>query len=230
MLNANARASTNPRRSYAAAPPDTLLFFAVASLVGIGLVMIFSASSATAYLEHHDVAYYAKRQTGVAGGRVDRSLWRLQTRLPSAQTLGAVSAGRHDHLAGARAGAARRRRGQRRAPLGRRIVIFVSTVGVRQALAGDLSRSDAGIARRTHHLAGPGPVPAVHSGCADGRARAQRTRHGHRQPAGDDRFRDVLCRRRATHASVRDLACHHAGGDRGSAGKSRTSVRVSLPS
>lgn len=49
-------------RSYVAAPPDTLLFFAVASLVGIGLVMIFSASSATAYLEHHDVAYYAKRQ------------------------------------------------------------------------------------------------------------------------------------------------------------------------
>jgi cell division protein FtsW len=49
-------------RSYAAAPPDTLLFFAIASLVGIGLVMIFSASSATAYLEHHDVAYYAKRQ------------------------------------------------------------------------------------------------------------------------------------------------------------------------
>ncbi len=49
-------------RSYAAAPPDTLLFFAVASLVGIGLVMIFSASSAIAYVEHHDVAYYAKRQ------------------------------------------------------------------------------------------------------------------------------------------------------------------------
>jgi cell division protein FtsW len=51
-------------RSSVAAPPDTLLFFAIASLVGIGLVMIFSASSATAYLEHHDVAYYAKRQIG----------------------------------------------------------------------------------------------------------------------------------------------------------------------
>jgi cell division protein FtsW len=45
-----------------AAPPDTLLFFAVATLVGIGLVMIFSASSAVALVEHHDVAYYAKRQ------------------------------------------------------------------------------------------------------------------------------------------------------------------------
>lgn len=49
-------------RSYIAAPPDTMLFFAVASLVGIGLVMIFSASSATALMEHHDAAYYAKRQ------------------------------------------------------------------------------------------------------------------------------------------------------------------------
>ncbi len=49
-------------RSYVAMPPDTLLFAAVAALVGIGLVMIFSASSATAYAEHHDVAFYLKRQ------------------------------------------------------------------------------------------------------------------------------------------------------------------------
>jgi cell division protein FtsW len=49
-------------RSYQTAPPDTWLFFAVAALVGIGLVMIYSASSATAYAEHHDVAFYAKRQ------------------------------------------------------------------------------------------------------------------------------------------------------------------------
>ena len=49
-------------RSHVAAPPDTLLFFTIASLVGIGLVMIFSASSAAALLEHHDVAYFAKRQ------------------------------------------------------------------------------------------------------------------------------------------------------------------------
>jgi cell division protein FtsW len=58
----NLRTSAPPRRSYVSAPPDTLLFFAVASLVGIGLVMIFSASSAVAWVEHHDVAYYAKRQ------------------------------------------------------------------------------------------------------------------------------------------------------------------------
>ena len=52
----------NTRRSYIAAPPDTLLFFSIASLVAIGLVMIFSASSAVALVDHHDVAYYAKRQ------------------------------------------------------------------------------------------------------------------------------------------------------------------------
>ncbi len=64
MLNASVRRKSRPvqRRSYIAAPPDTLLFFAIASLVAIGLVMIFSASSAVALLEHHDVAYYVKRQ------------------------------------------------------------------------------------------------------------------------------------------------------------------------
>lgn len=49
-------------RSYISAPPDTLLFAAVAALVAIGLVMIYSASSATAYSEHHDTAFYMKRQ------------------------------------------------------------------------------------------------------------------------------------------------------------------------
>jgi cell division protein FtsW len=60
----SARQSSSPvqRRSYIAAPPDTLLFFAVATLVAIGLVMVFSASSAVALVEHHDAAYYVKRQ------------------------------------------------------------------------------------------------------------------------------------------------------------------------
>ena len=58
----NAKVSPASRRSYIAKPPDTLLFFSIASLVAIGLVMIFSASSAVALVEHHDVAYYAKRQ------------------------------------------------------------------------------------------------------------------------------------------------------------------------
>jgi cell division protein FtsW len=49
-------------RSYITKPPDTLLFAAAATLVGIGLVMVFSASSAVAYADYHDVAYYLKRQ------------------------------------------------------------------------------------------------------------------------------------------------------------------------
>ncbi|HEV3091013.1 MAG TPA: putative lipid II flippase FtsW [Candidatus Cybelea sp.] len=49
-------------RSYANAPLDVWLFTAVAALVAIGLVMVFSASSATAYAEHGDIAYYLKRQ------------------------------------------------------------------------------------------------------------------------------------------------------------------------
>jgi cell division protein FtsW len=47
---------------FARAPLDTVLFTAVAALIGIGLVMVFSASSATAYAEHGDIAYYLKRQ------------------------------------------------------------------------------------------------------------------------------------------------------------------------
>jgi cell division protein FtsW len=49
-------------RSFVAAHPDTILFAAVATLVAIGLVMIFSASSAQAYADHHDTAYYVKHQ------------------------------------------------------------------------------------------------------------------------------------------------------------------------
>ncbi|HEY9085153.1 MAG TPA: putative lipid II flippase FtsW [Candidatus Tyrphobacter sp.] len=50
------------RRSSVAAVPDVWLFGAVAALVGIGLVMIYSASSVTAYAQHLDTAYYVKRQ------------------------------------------------------------------------------------------------------------------------------------------------------------------------
>ena len=62
-------------RSFVAAPLDLWLFTAVAALVAIGLVMVFSASSATAYAEHGDIAYYLKRQlmwlvVGLAGAFV----------------------------------------------------------------------------------------------------------------------------------------------------------------
>lgn len=46
----------------AVAPPDPWLFAAVAGLIAIGLVMVFSASSATAYALYHDTAYFLKRQ------------------------------------------------------------------------------------------------------------------------------------------------------------------------
>jgi len=55
-------AQTPVPRSFVAAPPDTMLFGAVAILVAIGLVMIYSASSAVGYAESHDTAYYVKRQ------------------------------------------------------------------------------------------------------------------------------------------------------------------------
>ena len=50
------------RERVRAGPPDALLLGSVAFLVVIGLVMVFSASSATAYSSFHDTAYYLKRQ------------------------------------------------------------------------------------------------------------------------------------------------------------------------
>jgi cell division protein FtsW len=47
-----------PRREQ----PDTFLVAVTAMLVALGLVMVFSASSATAYALHHDAAYFLKRQ------------------------------------------------------------------------------------------------------------------------------------------------------------------------
>jgi cell division protein FtsW len=44
------------------APPDAWLFATVAGLIAIGIVMVFSASSATAYADYHDTAYFLKRQ------------------------------------------------------------------------------------------------------------------------------------------------------------------------
>jgi len=56
-------AAPRPLRSRTAlAPPDPWIFATVAGLVAIGLVMVFSASSATAYATYHDTAYFLKRQ------------------------------------------------------------------------------------------------------------------------------------------------------------------------
>lgn len=58
------RPAAGPRRQTreANAPPDMVLFGAIAALVAIGLVMIYSSSSATAYASTHDAAYFVKRQ------------------------------------------------------------------------------------------------------------------------------------------------------------------------
>jgi cell division protein FtsW len=58
------RTSARPRQQAheGTAPPDMVLFGAIAALVAIGLVMIYSASSATAYASTHDTAYFMKRQ------------------------------------------------------------------------------------------------------------------------------------------------------------------------
>jgi cell division protein FtsW len=72
---ATLRTNRRPRqgiRAFVNAPLDVWLFTSVAALVAIGLVMVFSASSATAYAEHGDIAYYLKRQliwlaVGLAG-------------------------------------------------------------------------------------------------------------------------------------------------------------------
>jgi cell division protein FtsW len=49
-------------RAVRPAPPDSVLFAVVAALVAIGLIMIYSASSATAYATYRDTAHYLKRQ------------------------------------------------------------------------------------------------------------------------------------------------------------------------
>jgi cell division protein FtsW len=51
-----------PRPRATLRPPDTLLLGSVAFLVALGLVMVFSSSSAIAYSYSHDTAYYLKRQ------------------------------------------------------------------------------------------------------------------------------------------------------------------------
>lgn len=75
-----AREWDSPRARVPLKPPDPLLLGSVAFLLALGLVMVFSASSATAYNAYHDTAHYLKRQViyllvglafGYAAYRVD---------------------------------------------------------------------------------------------------------------------------------------------------------------
>jgi cell division protein FtsW len=89
---------TAPRKQRPAlAPPDQWIFATVATLVAIGLVMVFSASSATAYAAFHDTTYYLKRQVvwllvgavcAYAAYRVDYT--KLRKLAPAAVAISAV--------------------------------------------------------------------------------------------------------------------------------------------
>jgi cell division protein FtsW len=70
------------RHRVALKPPDALLLGSVAFLVALGLVMVFSASSATAYADYHDTAHYIKRQVAylVVGLVVAYGVYRLDYR------------------------------------------------------------------------------------------------------------------------------------------------------
>jgi cell division protein FtsW len=74
------RGTRAQRAAWVTVPPDSTLFGVVAALVGLGLIMIFSASSATAARSFHDVTYFLKRQllwlaiglvAGIATYRID---------------------------------------------------------------------------------------------------------------------------------------------------------------
>ena len=43
-------------------PPDFVLFITVMGLLGIGLIMVFSSSAVTSYVDYHDRYYFFKRQ------------------------------------------------------------------------------------------------------------------------------------------------------------------------
>jgi cell division protein FtsW len=69
-------------RVLAMQPPDPLLLGSVGLLIALGLVMVFSASSATAYALFHDTAYFVKRQAAylVAGLAFAYAAYRLDYR------------------------------------------------------------------------------------------------------------------------------------------------------
>lgn len=67
----------SPRRraSWVSVSPDAVLFGAVAALVGIGLIFIFSASSVTAARFENDATFYLKRQVIWLGVGIVTAIW-----------------------------------------------------------------------------------------------------------------------------------------------------------
>ncbi|HWT05790.1 MAG TPA: FtsW/RodA/SpoVE family cell cycle protein, partial [Xanthomonadales bacterium] len=58
----SSKGALRPRLRTPLKPPDPLLLGPIAFLVALGLVMVFSSSSAIAYSAYHDTAHYLKRQ------------------------------------------------------------------------------------------------------------------------------------------------------------------------
>jgi cell division protein FtsW len=56
------RMQASAARGRGLAPPDPWIFATVAALVAFGLIMVFSASSATAYAAYRDTTFFLKRQ------------------------------------------------------------------------------------------------------------------------------------------------------------------------
>ena len=96
--------------------PDAILVATVVTLVAIGLVMIFSASSAYAVALHHDAAYFLKRQlawlvvaavAAFAAYRVDYRKLRGAAPALLFTTLGALALGLIPHVGKVAGGASR---------------------------------------------------------------------------------------------------------------------------
>lgn len=73
------------RRRASTRPPDLIIFLATLGLLGIGIIMVFSASSVTSFIKYSDSAYFLKRQLAwtvigiavmVVVMNVDYQVWR----------------------------------------------------------------------------------------------------------------------------------------------------------
>ncbi len=169
------------RQRTALAPPDPWMFATVAGLIAIGLVMVFSASSATAYATYHDTAYFLKRQLiwlVIGGGfayaayRIDYTkLKRISPTLVGITVLLLVLT-LIPHI-GLQTGGARRW-------LGASILSFQPS-GNRQAHAGALSRGEALDDRRRCALARARRRAVAARRRADRRPDSARARHGRRR-------------------------------------------------
>ena len=164
----------------------------------IGLVMVFSASSATAYATYHDTAYFLKRQAAWLGVGARLRLPRLSRRLHEAEAdLARPFVG----LDGAAprvltlVPGARRPADRRRAALARRERAELSALGAGEACARALSGGEAVVDRRAGALAGARRRARAARCGAAGDPDPARTGHGHGEPCDLHRDRHAVLRR-----------------------------------